>query len=82
MKILSLSFLLFIITTLPVYAQINDIEFYADVMINASDSDHRKHANQKFNTLFKQALSQEDSYRDDFKSLPWISSISPEDSSF
>lgn len=84
MKALLASFLLFV--TCSIVAQEDslmrsDLRFYADVMLNADDADHRMKAYQAFNGQFEEYLKQAD-IDSDFSFLPWISSIRPDDNRF
>jgi len=59
-----------------------DYEFYADVMINATNAEHRIYAADHFRQLFDVELQKENSFEEDFENLPWISIQYPEDRSF
>jgi hypothetical protein len=57
-------------------------EFYADVMINASNAEHRTYAAEHFAELFDEELQKENSFDAPFENLPWISIQYAEDRSF
>lgn len=85
-KLIFLSFFAFLLfdglgqSTLPQLEK--EMAFYADVMVNASHSEHRKQALDKFNNLFEEALAQPGAYDYPFETLVWISKKEPEDQSF
>lgn len=59
-----------------------DYRFYADVMVNASEAQHRQLAAERFESLFLEALNAEDSFKQSFEDLSWIAIQYPEDRSF
>ena len=71
--------LLFLFSSLHLIAQ--DFTFYADVMINASDTNHRLYAAEKFALQFDKELQKPNSFKEQFKNLPWISVQYAEDNS-
>lgn len=54
-----------------VYGQ--DLNFYADIMVNASEGKHRTYAGEKFNNLFLEALKSNQSFNNKFDGLKWVS---------
>jgi hypothetical protein len=60
----------------------DDLFFYGDIMINALESSTRERAEKLFYKLFKEQLSGEDSYDEDWSWLRWISVLSPDDNAF
>lgn len=84
---MKLIYALFILATLAnsVKAQPSakdDLFFYGDIMINALESSTRERAEKLFYKLFKEQLSGEDSYDEDWSWLRWISVLSPDDNAF
>ncbi|MEE9371609.1 MAG: hypothetical protein V3V00_01000 [Saprospiraceae bacterium] len=51
---------------------INDLAFYADVLTNAAETEHRKYANEKFKTTLDNIIDSSDSFDNDFKDIPWL----------
>lgn len=60
----------------------SDLLFYADIMINASDANHRARAGEKFYPMFLSALEKEGSFHTDFNDVKWITQINAQDTSF
>ena len=58
------------------------LAFYADVMVNAENADHRQIAFDNFNKHFFELTKTENLYITDFSDLKWISIIEPEDKLF
>ncbi len=71
---------IFFCSLLSISAQ--DFKFYADVMINVSDAEHRIYAAEHFADLFVKELQKENSFETNFENLPWISIQYAEDRSF
>ncbi len=59
-----------------------DMYFYADVMINASNAQHRKFAADEFHKSFIETLRDSASLNMSFDSLKWVSKVAPEDGAF
>ena len=59
---------------------IKDIHFYADIVANAMDYDHKIRANEQLVSLVDQAIANDISV--DFDEIKWIVEIAPEDESF
>jgi hypothetical protein len=59
-----------------------DMAFYADVMTNASENNHRIKAEKEFQTKFLVALKEKNSFSYPFDSLKWISKKAPVDQKF
>lgn len=51
----------------------DQLHFYADVMVNASDASNREYAGNKFGELFSDWVSDDAHFSDDLKDLPWVS---------
>lgn len=60
----------------------SELAYHADVMVNASEANHRAKAMVKFNELFYKTIQQKGSFQYPFNALKWISNKSPEDKSF
>lgn len=60
----------------------NEMEFYADVMVNATEGAHRDFAASKFYNLINQELAEANSFDTQYKSLRWVSIQYPQDSTF
>ena len=56
--------------------------FYADAMINALEPAHRVYAAEKFDSLFAERISQDNSFTDGLEDLPYVSNQSAEDGAF
>ena len=61
---------------------LTDISFYADVMVHASKPVHRMRAATEFLRLFKDYLNTPESSANTFKDLPWLTVVTPQDSTF
>ena len=72
--------IIFLFSLQSIFAQ--GYEFFADVMINATNADHRTYAAGHFGKLFDHELSKENSFDEGFANLPWISIQYSEDRSF
>ncbi len=59
-----------------------EMKFYADVMVNAADPEHRKLAAKGFEDLFTASLAEKGSFERDYAELEWISIQYPADRSF
>jgi hypothetical protein len=59
-----------------------ELSYHADVMANASKSQHRIAAGKKFGELMTKALEAQNSFDFPFDSLPWVSRLYAEDKSF
>jgi hypothetical protein len=59
-----------------------EMSYHADVMTNASKSQHRKSAGEEFGQLMDKALQIKESFAYPFDSLPWISKLYAEDKTF
>lgn len=73
-------FLPLLFTTL--LSQSQSARFYCDVMVNADDASNRILAAKKFDELFVDRLSQQNSFSDHLKDLSWISVLYAPDSVF
>lgn len=60
----------------------SDLEFYADIMINASESKHRAKAASLFESKFLALLDSPNSYQLGLDSLKWISKLEATEQSF
>ena len=63
-------------------ADLRDLAFYADVMTNASDADHRLRAHNTFYSAFSDVLRQDGSQEFAFEELKWITQVTSPDSTF
>lgn len=61
---------------------LEEMAFYADVMINADAPEHRIKAYGEFQPLLKSFLEQPNSFEEDIHKLKWISIQMPKDQSF
>lgn len=78
-----MKFFLFLLSLIGTYGLVGQTEsFYADAMINALEPAHRVFAAEKFDSLFAERISQENSFVDDLKDLPYVSNQSSEDGAF
>lgn len=59
-----------------------DLAFFADVMMNARDGLHRERAANEFRSIMENVLADPKNTSLTFDKIPWISTISPPDSSF
>lgn len=74
-------FLLFAVSSYTfIFSQ--QMSFYADAMVNASDASHRVYAAGEFEKLFQLELEKPNSFEMQFEELEWISIIYPDDRSF
>jgi len=60
----------------------HDFAFYADVVMNATHSEHRKIANDHLYDMMLDVLEAKTAYNLDLDSINWIYNLSPPDSSF
>ena len=51
----------------------NNIKFFADVLVNASDAENREYASVELNGLMDKWLQSDQSFSDELKDVPWIS---------
>ena len=61
---------------------IDDLNFYADVIANAGNPDHKQRAHNEFAKLFDKWLNSDQYNIDDLESIQWLSVKEPEDESF
>ena len=52
-----------------------DIAFYADIIVNAGDADHRQRAHDSFTNVLSLLLSNPSSFSTSLDSIPWISVV-------
>jgi hypothetical protein len=67
--------LFFWVSNVDSHAQSNEVDqlaFYADVMVNASSAEHRIHANEVFKIELESALNKDNSFDNSFEDVPWI----------
>ncbi len=77
-----LLFLIFAGVATQSSAQENPLNFYGDVMINATVSEHRSFAATQYHSLLKKRLNKANSFNDEFIDIAWMSKLYPADSSF
>lgn len=85
LKSISLTLLLFVAVINYLDAQktnLEDLFFYADVMVHADAESHRLKALEEFKTRFEGFLDQPSSYSIPLENTPYISTLIPPDSSF
>lgn len=82
MRFILIACLTLSLVTASAQNEIDELAYYADVMINASADQHRTYAAQKFKSLFDQELAKPNSYNNAFESLDWIAIEYPADSTF
>ncbi len=66
---------LFLFLTHLCVAQVNDLDFYGDAMLNAVQYDHKAYAADRFTELFEKKLSTPDSFKDEMKDIQWVSKM-------
>lgn len=59
-----------------------DIAFYADVMVNASDADHRRYAADQFDDLLIEKIEAEGAFQDSLIDLPYLITHYADDGKF
>lgn len=64
------------------FSSAQNIRFYADAMVNASEPQHRQYASEHFHDMFTAELEANDSFSKTYDDLPWISIQYPDDHSF
>ena len=69
-------------TLICAQALTQDLPFYADVMINADQAEHRLFAAEEFDEQFRIELEADGSFERTYAELPWISIQYPQDTSF
>ena len=73
---------LFILILFNLLLNAQDMRFYCDAMINADAPEHRVLSAEKFDKLFLDDLSTDQSFFNSYSDLKWISILYPTDSTF
>ncbi|MGK0315501.1 MAG: hypothetical protein ACI86M_001732 [Saprospiraceae bacterium] len=61
---------------------LNDLNFYADIIANAGNSNHKQRAHDEFAKIFDEWLISDQFNEEDLESIQWLSVKKPEDDSF
>lgn len=59
-----------------------DLSFYSDVMVNASEDSHRERASIEFIQLFEKTIKSENAFEFPYEEIPFIKTLTAQDTSF
>lgn len=79
---LCLAFIASFVTAQAKYLPVDDLKFYADIMANAGNPDHKQRAHDEFLDRFDKWINSSDFDKSLLSDIDWLSVKSPEDQSF